>query len=251
MTSKPAQIELKEPPKCLSSGRFGISGSVLKLIAVISMLIDHTAGYFLAHYAFANRVLLEIMGHELTLLVILRKFIGRLAFPIFCFLIVEGFLHTKSRLKYALNLGVFAILSEVPWDLLHKGQYFNIGTQNVLFTLLFGLLGIWALEYFKEEEWKSIPILVGLLLISSYAHADYGVKGFGLVVALYGLRESRLLQAIVGSALTSWRAGIAFIPIAFYNGERGFIKGKVMKYFFYTFYPLHILALYLLQRAVF
>lgn len=251
MTFEASRIKLKESPETLSPGSFGISGSALKLIAVISMLIDHTAGHFLVHYAFANKVILEIMGHKITLLVILRKFIGRLAFPIFCFLIVEGFLHTKSRLKYALNLGIFAIISEVPWDLLHRGQYFNIKTQNVLFTLLFGLLGIWALECFKEEKWKSILILVGLLMVSSYAHADYGVKGYGLVVALYGLRESRLLQAIVGSALTSWRAGIAFIPIALYNGERGFIKGKVMKYFFYAFYPAHILALYLLQRAVF
>ena len=135
MTSETAQIKLKETPESLSPGKFGISGSVLKLIAVISMLIDHTAGHFLAHYAFANKVLLEVMGHKLTLLVILRKFIGRLAFPIFCFLIVEGFLHTKSRLKYALNLGIFAIISEVPWDLLHRGKYFDIKTQNVLFSM--------------------------------------------------------------------------------------------------------------------
>ncbi|MBO4473424.1 MAG: TraX protein [Clostridiales bacterium] len=234
--------------KASLSGR-GISGSALKVIAVISMLIDHTSGHVLAKYEWMYAPLLEFQGHKLTWMYILRNFIGRLAFPIFCFLLVEGFLHTRSRLKYALNLGIFAILSEIPWNLLHGGSVLNYKSQSVFFTLLFGLLGIWALEYFEKEKAKSVLIVVGLLMVSSFAHADYGAKGYGLILAIYGLRNSKLLTAVVGSALTSWRAGIAFIPISLYNGERGFVRGKVLKYAFYAIYPVHMLVLYLIKRG--
>ena len=227
----------------------GISGSTLKLIAVLSMLIDHTAGHILTKYECMNKVLFTFGSTKYSTVTLIRNFPGRLAFPIFCFLIVEGFLHTSSRLKYAINLGVFALLSEIPWNLLHGGTVWNYKSQNVLFTLLFGLLGIWALENFEKEKVKSAAVVIGLLLVSSYGHADYGVKGYGLILAIYGLRNMKLLQAVVGSALTSWRAGIAFIPINLYNGERGFIHGKVMKYAFYAIYPVHMLILYLIKRG--
>ena len=230
--------------------RSGISGSVLKVIAVISMLIDHTTGHVLSKYAWVYKPLIEFHGHKLTWMYILRNFFGRLAFPIFCFLLVEGFLHTRSRLKYAINLGAFALLSEIPWNLLHGGNVLNYKSQNVFFTLFFGLLGMWALDYFKEKDKvKGVLITVGLLMVSSYAHADYGAKGYGLILAIYGLHNSKLLMGLVGSALTSWRAGIAFIPISLYNGERGFIQGKFMKYVFYAIYPVHFLILYVIKRG--
>ena len=228
---------------------FGISGSVLKVIAVLSMLIDHVAGHILSRYESLNKVLFTVAGTKYSVVTILRNFPGRLAFPIFCFLLVEGFRHTRNRTKYALNLAAFALWSEIPWNLLHGGAPWNYKSQNVFFTLLFGLLGIWALEYFEKEKSKAILITVGLLLISSYAHADYGVKGYGLILAIYALQKSKLLMALVGSALTSWRAGIAFIPISLYNGERGFIHGEVMKYAFYAIYPVHFLILYLIKRG--
>ena len=112
MTSETAQIKLKETPESLSPGKFGISGSVLKLIAVISMLIDHTAGHFLAHYAFANKVLMEIMGHKITLMVILRKFIGRLAFPLYAYCIAAGCVYTHDIGRYFSRVVVLALISQ-------------------------------------------------------------------------------------------------------------------------------------------
>ena len=239
----------KSGEKTQPQGR-GLSGSVLKVIAVISMLIDHTSGHVLSKYKWIYAPLIEFQGHKLTWMYILRSFVGRLAFPIFCFLLVEGFIHTRSRIKYAGNLAAFAFFSEIPWNLLHGGAALNYKSQNVLFTLLFGLLGIWALDHFKEKEQiKGVLITVGLLMVASYAHADYGVKGYGLILAIYGLRNSKLLMGLVGSALTSWRAGIAFIPISLYNGERGFIRGKILKYAFYAIYPVHMLILYLIKRG--
>lgn len=92
-----------------------MSGSALKVIAVISMVIDHSAYY--------------LMEHETLLYEVMRCF-GRIAFPVFAFLIAEGFQHTRNRIKYFLQLLGFAVVSEVPWYLLNGAD----GTHNVLFT---------------------------------------------------------------------------------------------------------------------
>lgn len=99
-----------------------LSGSALKVIAVISMVIDHSAYY--------------LMEHETLLYEVMRCF-GRIAFPVFAFLIAEGFQHTRNRIKYFLQLLGFAVVSEVPWYLLNGAD----GTHNVLFTLALGVMG--------------------------------------------------------------------------------------------------------------
>lgn len=227
-----------------------LSGSGLKILAVVSMLVDHLAAFVWRGDPFMMTHLLKIGHRWITPYFIARSF-GRIAFPIFAFLIVEGFLHTRSRIRYGRNLAIFAILSEIPFNLINSGTWTYPG-QNVIFTLLLGFLGLCAIEYFKEDKSKMAASLLGLLAISIVFRADYGCAGYGFILMLYLLRENILFQAIVGSCMLSTRyiAGTAFIPISMYNGKRGFMKGALGKYFFYVFYPLHLLAIYLFKTII-
>jgi len=218
-----------------------LSGSGLKIIAVISMLIDHCAATFLAD---SDIAVFSVEGYTLTLYWLLR-YIGRLAFPIFCFLIVEGFVHTSDRKKYGRNLLLFAFASEIPWNLWHSGTLLN-SKQNVFFTLFLGYLGLCVIEKFGGV--KRVLFLLALLAASLLLRADYGHVGYEFILLLYLLRKDRGIQAVVGSCILPTRlfAGMAFIPINLYNGQRGFICGR-WKYAFYLFYPAHILLLYFIK----
>lgn len=225
-----------------------LSGSVLKLIAVITMLIDHTASTFLS----ANRIpLFTFWGHTVSLYLLMR-WIGRMAFPIYAFLLVEGFLHTRNRLKYGVNLLLFAVLSEIPWNLLHSGKLLY-ANQNVFFTLFLGYVGLWVVERYQKRWYMQIPLVVLLLFVTYLCRVDYECKGVACIILLYLFRDHKLLQAIscVGVLVNRQITWVAFIPINLYNGERGFIKGKALKYAFYAFYPVHILILYLLRFILF
>lgn len=241
-----------------------LSGSVLKLIAAVTMLIDHTAAILIDKSDFP---LFSVSGHTLHLYNLMR-YIGRVSFPIFCFLLVEGFLHTHNRKAYGINLFGFALISEIPWNLVHAGKIFAPNTQNVFFTLLLGYLGISVIEKAsafppsdgdgmnpagRKRMLRASGMLLLLLILSILIHCDYGCSGFGFIILMYILRTSPLLRAVIGSCVLSarWVAGLAFIPIAFYNGKRGFIRGKTAKYIFYAFYPLHLLALYLIRRRIY
>ena len=176
----------------------------------------------------------------------LSRDIGRLAFPIFCFLIVEGFLHTRNVKKYAGRLFLFALISEIPFDLALKGNVFYPDKQNVYFTLFIGLLVMVGISYITENGTRNmslaiLPIAVGMVA-AYYIDTDYNYKGVFLIAVLYLMRYTRLYQCIGGAAAVSWEipAPLAFIPIYFYNGKRGF----QLKYFFYWFYPVHLLLLH-------
>lgn len=224
-----------------------LSSSGLKVIAVVTMLIDHVASVLLRENPV---VLLQIADYQLTLYTLMRT-IGRIAFPIFAFLLAEGFHYTSDRKKYGIRLLVFAFISEIPWDLEHTGKLFY-SSQNVFFTLLLGFLGLCVIEELKTaaKKTKGIALLLALLLISIVLRADYGCSGFGFILLMGLLREYPVFRAVTGSCFLSsrWQAGMAFIPIAFYNGKRGFIKGRVLKILFYVIYPLHMLILYLIKE---
>lgn len=232
-------------------GKKGISGSTVKMIAMITMFIDHIGAVLV------ERAMLLTEGEgifiynpKLTIADMILRWIGRLAFPIFCFLLVEGFLHTKNVWKYALRLGIFAVVSEVPFDLAFKDRVFDMGYQNVFFTLLIGLMVLIAVDrVWKEQILVKMFrlclcgsfIIVGMLLAQAL-HTDYGAFGVGSIVMLYLLRHNRMGQILAGCVLFAGEitAPLAFLPIAAYNGERGFGR----KYVFYVFYPLHLLVLY-------
>ena len=225
-----------------------LSGSGLKILAILTMVIDHIGAAFPRSTA---SVMLHI-GQKRLMLYTVMRFIGRLSFPIFAFLLVEGFLHTRNRERYGIRLAVFAILSELPWNLLHADAW-RYETQNVFFTLLLGYLGLCLIERIQKEggkDPKTIFFLIASFAVSSVLKADYGSSGFGFILMLYLLRAQPLFQAVVGACfLTSrWQAGLAFFPIGLYNGKRGFIHGKILSILFYAIYPVHMLILYWIKK---
>ena len=135
-----------------------LSGSVLKVIAAVSMLIDHFAVTILANDPEAFIPYFYFLDTPIGLYRLFRDF-GRLAFPIFCFLMTEGFVHTKSRIRYARNLLFFALLSEIPFSIM-MNDLGNFQKQNTLFTLLLGFLALWALERFAANVWLQILCVV-------------------------------------------------------------------------------------------
>ena len=207
----------------------GISGYWLKVIAVISMLIDHTSAVILE----------QIPGLENP--AFLMRIIGRVAFPIYCFLLVEGFYHTRSRAKYAGRLFLFALISEVPFDLAFSRRMWDFSSSNVFFTLLFGLLVIWGVEGIKqkfvEEVYGNKAAVIRLILTIVIVAAG----GFLALLFCTGVFVLTLLASIIEAA-----AFLDMIPVYFYNGTRG----KQMKYFFYIFYPAHLFLLAMIARAM-
>lgn len=224
----------------------GLSGSALKSIAIITMLIDHVGAAVLA------RLIIGGSGSEfLYQSYLMLRAIGRISFPIFCFLLVEGFEHTRDRKKYALRLFAFALISEVPFDLAFSSKVLEFEHQNVFFTLFIGLITMMAFHEVEQKvEWNSIVravALVGTMLagmgLAYLLRTDYDAKGVMCIMALYAFRQIRGAQILAGCIAFGWweiEALVAFIPIAFYNGKRGWN----MKYVFYLFYPLHLLILY-------
>ncbi len=216
---------------------------MLKLIAVISMLIDHSAVLLHTELACLSAPLLTLFGRELTLYFIMRK-IGRLAFPIFCFLICEGYLHTRNQKRYLLRLLMFAFISEIPFNLMQSGSLVLPAKQNVFFTLLFGALLIYIQEHVKTE-WHKAVLMLAVLFAVLFLKPDYGSAGAALIVLIYLFRTRPALQVAAAFPLLSGKitALAAFIPINMYNGQRGFIQSRALKYGFYLFYPVHILVL--------
>lgn len=227
------------------------SGSVLKWIAIAVMLLDHAGACLLEVFVLnvhGNSPLAGQIGnlyfwYELDM--VLRS-IGRIAFPIFCFLLVEGAVHTRSPKKYLLRLALFAAVSEVPFDLALHNQAFYWGAQNVFFTLLLGLLVILVFQRYPAEGWKGMLALAALAAAAELGGTDYGAIGVGVIAAMYLLRERPLAMSILSLALLVLlnRQELcsipAFLAMALYNGKRG----RQPKYFFYVFYPVHLLLLW-------
>jgi hypothetical protein len=243
---------MPQPAAVLAPKRYQVlSGSVLKAIAVVSMLIDHIAAHLLEVDPQMTTVLFDAGTIHVSWYFILRT-IGRLAFPIFCFLLAEGFRHTRDRRRYGLRLLLFALLSEIPFDLFRGGQLLYTG-QNVFFTLLLGYLGLWALEAFRGKPWRTLGSVLGLFAVSWFLHADYSWMGFLFILVLYLLGGQPVVQALAGSALLPWPVGVglAFLPLNLYDGRRGFIRSPWLKLGFYAFYPLHLLLLWQLRLRLF
>lgn len=233
--------------------QFGLSGSTLKFIAMITMLIDHIGAVVWLRY------ILDMQSHissveqynSMVMLYRVMRGIGRIAFPIYCFLLVEGFQKTRNLKKYILRLGVFALIAEVPFDLAFTARVFSLSYQSVMLTLLVGVLTMWGVSLLERHvKNKILLVLGGALVIALGAGAaelmkmDYGYLGILCIMVLYALRRVKWMQILGGCLVFSWEvwAPVAFLPIAFYDGRRGLR----LKYVFYLFYPLHLLILYLI-----
>ena len=207
----------------------------LKIIAIITMTLDHIGYIFIP---------------QGTTMYMVFRGIGRIAFPIFCFLIVEGFHHTKSPINYLIRLLIFALISEVPFDIAFFHSNFDIKHQNVFLTLAIGLSCLFCLEEMKTKKWFSIFLLV-LLGLAYVIHCDYGVGGVLLICMFYytGSFKDRFWMQFILSGLifiiffgSLELPGLIAIPlISFYNGKRGYNKAQ---WLFYLYYPLHLLILH-------
>lgn len=224
------------------------SGSALKLIACMSMLSDHLAKFYFDQFSWANTVWFTVAGKSVSLLQVMLMF-GRFAFPIFAFLLVEGFEKTKNRKQYGISLLVLAVLSEIPFNLMN-GNSLLLPKQNVMFTLLLGYLAMCSLEYFKNKPIVSMVLLVVMFLVSRYMQADYRTAGFFFILLMYGLRRESIIRAVASPVLLPMKAMVflSLLLTCVYNGKRGFIKTAFLKYCFYAFYPVHMLVIYFLAR---
>ena len=176
--------------------------------------------------------------------------IGRLAFPIYCFLLVEGFHHTRNVMKYITRLGIFAVISEVPFDLCFEGKLWDPGHQNVYISLLMGVTLLAILERIGGITLKLL-VIASFCITAQEIHCDYRYIGILMVLFFELYRETplmknftQLLCNIKFSSLLQNAGILALIPIALYNGK----KGPSMKYFFYAVYPVHLLIFYFIAR---
>lgn len=243
----------------------GLTGSNLKWIAIITMFIDHIGAAVLERGLLPQIANSVLAGNAFDFLPadyrfwyhvnVIFRFIGRLAFPIFCFLLVEGFLHTKNKRNYALRLGLFALISEIPFDLAFHDSLLELTSQNVFFTLFLGLIVLWSLRYFEESlpaPMAPLRYLVAVtgMLVAHFFQTDYAAFGILLIVLLYEFRNNRKWQCIAGALLTlcnSYAAPLSFLFLWFYNEERG---KQLPKYFFYAFYPAHLLLLVVIRMLL-
>lgn len=240
-----------------TSGKYRcLSGSALKLIAMITMFIDHAGITLIAPWqgGWTPWFTYSILGKEgYYCLYQLFRDVGRLAFPIFGFLLVEGFLHTSDRGKYTRNLLLFALLSEIPFNLMLGNTLWFPFSQNIFFTLLIAFLCMWAMEYFTGNLPLQLVCAAAAIAAASFGQTDYRYNGIIFLIILYVFRYQPVNQTIFGciSLYFEWKACFAFIPIRCYNGKRGFIQGKRFKYLFYAFYPAHLLLLVLLRHVIY
>lgn len=234
-------------------GKQVIDGSTLKIIAIITMLIDHIGAVILVnllHFSMGKIVI----DNNVMLYSICRN-IGRISFPIFCFLLVEGFVHTRNVKKYALRLLLFAFLSEIPFDLAINGSFYAPYSQNVFFTLWIGILVLIGLKKLEsvDNRWllyggRILVMLLGVIF-SILLNTDYKLFGIISIAVLYLYRYNKKYQILFGACSFLWEptAVLGFLPIYFYNGKRGLN----MKYLFYAFYPIHFLVLYAISVNLF
>lgn len=222
----------------------GISGAVLKWLAILSMAIDHFGAGYLAY----TGQFVTSSGFNLYQM---SRFIGRLAFPIFAFLIIQGYQHTSNRRSYAGKLLLFAFISEIPFDLAFYNQVFYIGHQNIFFTLAIGIIGFTFFEKYELEKNTILQMATAIVaaLIADFLNVDYGLYGILFIFGLGMLRNNKVSQTLFGvimGLVQGIGASLAFIPIWFYNGERG----RQNKWVFYIFYPAHLFLIYLIRLFI-
>jgi len=219
----------------------------LKLIAACVMLIDHTA-----HMFFPTDIYLRC--------------IGRLAFPIFAFMVAIGYSKTRNVKKYIIRMFIFALIAQIPYVYM-LGDFKNI-PFNVIFTLLFGLISIYIIDKGKPLFAITIPLVLALL--AEFGGFDHSAFGVFMVIALYYTKDSKILRDITASVLillfaatylfTMGLNSFVWIIILFYlfaipvinlfNGKKG-ISNTFSRWFFYIFYPGHILILVLIKYILF
>ncbi len=238
-----------------------VDGAVLKYIALLTMAIDHI-GFCLVETQEGVDVIMS--APHGPFLYMLTRAIGRQAFPIFAFMLAEGFAHTHDRRKYCLRLFVFALISEIPYRLISctEGLTSNGQGCSVIMTMWIAFLAMWAMERIRALPEQSLTrwqrwILCGVVAAAAcglawFLKTDYQVYGILAVLIFYLLRRHRWLAAILVQLLLAyastleWYAAVGIFLIICYNGK----KGHSPKWLFYVFYPAHLMIYYLIRLAV-
>lgn len=238
-----------------ASKNFELTAAVLHIIAMTLMLMDHLWATLLPAREWLTCA-------------------GRVAFPIFAFMAVEGYFHTRSFKKYILRMLLFAVLSEIPFDLMYGGTWFYPVHQNVLWTFLLGLLGVWLMEQVRKKGKTWMYLLVCVLVVpaglvlGTLCMVDYYGVGvltvfvfyflhgrkwwcfLGQLAALYWLNVELLgglmyPVQLLGMEFELCQQGLALlalIPIWLYRGRQGY-HSTPFQYICYAFYPVHMLLL--------
>ena len=220
----------------------------LKIIACVTMLLDHIGAVFMP----------SIVNYNLYYAL---RIVGRLAFPIYCFLLAEGVAHTKNPVKYGLRLFVGILLAEIPFDLALFGR-FTWDHQSVMVTLFLGF-GM-ALIIQKLDRTKLVPVIAFAFLAELF-RTDYGAWGVGMIALFVLTRERKdrnMIQTLMLAAICYLMnsasvpifgirlpielfAVLALIPIFLYTGKKS-TGSKAVQTIFYLFYPVHLLVLYMI-----
>ena len=214
----------------MTTKKLGCSQETLKLIACITMLIDHIGSMFFPDY-------------------FIFRAIGRIAFPIYCFQLVEGVYHTSNKSKYGLRLFIGILLAEIPFDLAMYGQL-TWEHQSVMVTLFLGYIMIIMCNT-SAKPMRPI-IIVAFMILSELLQVDYGLIGILTIVVFYITHNTTMIWTILGLTLIACLntpqcfALLAVMPLMTYTGQKT-TKSKAIQYWFYLFYPIHLLLLYLVH----
>lgn len=232
-------LKVTRPWRCLN-------GAQLKYLAFASMFIDHMNNSVITPYLKGEGFLLYLSNFF--------SILGRIAFPIFFFFLVEGFFQTHSRKGYLKNLLFFGLISEVPFDLFTSKVFFDPYWNNIFFSLAMALATIWMVDWLKGRLmgrakflWylASLPILLGMGVLSMYLSLDYDYHAILVAYFFYLFRDRPWWGSILGylSILKELWSFLGFGLVLTYNGQRG----KQNKWFNYAFYPVHLLFFALLR----
>ena len=219
-----------------------LDGTVLKLIAMVSMVFDHVGDNF-----FPGAVWMRV--------------IGRMAMPLFSFCVAEGYSHTRDPKRYLTRMLLFGAVSEIPFDLVTAGKVLEFSHQNIMFTFALCVMGLICCDMLtgsgdsKVRKALGIAVLPVFAVIALLLGLDYNMLAVVLVSVFYLLRRKapalRNLTAMTFHAALRnvgiyWFGLLGFIPIFFYNGE----KGRGLKWLFYLFYPGHLLVIWLIRTLL-
>ena len=225
-----------------------LDGTMLKIIAMISMVFDHVGDIFYPGLLWP-------------------RMIGRLAMPLFSFCIAEGYSHTRNKKRYLLRMGIFALVSEAPFDLAFTGKL-NLTHQNIMLTFFLSILALMLFDLIRgprdadTNKYSSGRTVLGCTAVTVMAvvalllKADYSVFAVIAVFLFYVFMGVRpIIRDAVGVAFLALTrtmgyyctTGLSIIPLLLYNGQ----KGRGLKWLFYLFYPGHLLLLYFLKVFVF
>jgi len=223
-----------------------MSSFVLRCLALLAMVLDH-----------AGLALFPDIGTF--------RCVGRLSFPLYCFLLTQGYLHTKSRFAYGRRLLILALVSEIPFDLLIFARPVCDAEQNALFSLLLGLMALYAAETLKDRPVQAWLAVMAVCVCAMAASVSYGWLGPALCMAVWFGRNNRfrmllftagallvysLSLALSGVAkswvLVSLCAPLALIPMLLYSKKPG-PRSRVLSFLFYAAYPLHLTALVIIR----